>query len=88
MNMTCTVQLPIVIEQFSNKHDSIYSHDLQLYQNAPVGEITLDELQEISQTRLKGYFPYFHIYYYFLWLLYQYLSCIVMCNCLLQFFLW
>lgn len=31
----------------------MYSHDLQLYQNVPCGEIMLDELLEICQTRLK-----------------------------------
>ncbi|XP_029166963.1 DNA primase large subunit-like [Nylanderia fulva] len=31
----------------------MYFHDLQLYQNVPCGEIMLNELQEICQTRLK-----------------------------------
>ncbi|XP_072751767.1 DNA primase large subunit isoform X2 [Anoplolepis gracilipes] len=31
----------------------VYPHDLQLYQNVPFGEIMLDELQEICETRLK-----------------------------------
>jgi len=34
--------------------DDVYSHDLQLYQNIPFGEIMLDELQEICEMRLKG----------------------------------
>ncbi|XP_071554134.1 DNA primase large subunit-like isoform X2 [Temnothorax nylanderi] len=31
----------------------VYPHDLQLYQNVPFGEITLNELEEICETRLK-----------------------------------
>lgn len=44
----------ISIECSPKKLSDMYSHDLQLYQNVPFGEIMLDELQEICETRLKG----------------------------------
>jgi len=47
-----TFQVPIKLSS-RNPGDS-YPHDLQLYRNVPFGEITLEELQEISETRLKG----------------------------------
>ncbi|KAL0099241.1 hypothetical protein PUN28_020071 [Cardiocondyla obscurior] len=37
----------------SNNPDDMYSHDLQLYQNPPFGEVMLNELKEICITRLK-----------------------------------
>ncbi|EFN83692.1 DNA primase large subunit [Harpegnathos saltator] len=43
----------IFIHQLPKNLSDMYPHDLQLYQNAPFGEIMLDELQEISETRLK-----------------------------------
>jgi len=52
MVSTMTFQVPIKLSS-RNPGDS-YPHDLQLYRNVPFGEITLEELQEISETRLKG----------------------------------
>lgn len=46
--------LQISIEWSPKKLGDMYSHDLQLYQNVPFGEIMLDELREICETRLKG----------------------------------
>ncbi|XP_018060402.1 PREDICTED: DNA primase large subunit-like isoform X1 [Atta colombica] len=51
MVSTMTFQVPIKLSS-RNPGDS-YPHDLQLYRNVPFGEITLEELQEISETRLK-----------------------------------
>lgn len=52
--MTSTPRFQVPIEQSPENFGDIYSHDLQMYQNFPLGEITLDELKEISETRLKG----------------------------------
>ncbi|XP_018304460.1 DNA primase large subunit isoform X2 [Mycetomoellerius zeteki] len=46
-----TFQVPVKLS--SRNPADLYPHDLQLYQNVPFGEITLEELQEISETRLK-----------------------------------
>lgn len=54
MVSTMRFQAPIKLSP-KNPVDE-YPHDLQLYQNVPFGEIMLDELQEISETRLKGEF--------------------------------
>ncbi|KYN07625.1 PREDICTED: DNA primase large subunit-like [Cyphomyrmex costatus] len=51
MASTMTVQVPIKL--LSRNPGDSYSHDLQLYQNVPFGNITLEELQEICETRLK-----------------------------------
>lgn len=52
MVSTMTLQTPVKLS--SRNPGDVYLHDLQLYQNAPFGEITLDELEEICETRLKG----------------------------------
>lgn len=52
--MLVTKKFRSPIKLSSSNPADVYSHDLQLYQNVPFGEITLDELQEISETRLKG----------------------------------
>ncbi|KAL6442344.1 hypothetical protein ACFW04_002534 [Cataglyphis niger] len=49
--MIAKFQIPI--ESSSKTLGDMYPHDLQLYQNVPFGEIMLDELQEICETRLK-----------------------------------
>ncbi|XP_025986112.2 DNA primase large subunit isoform X3 [Solenopsis invicta] len=51
--MLVTKKFRSPIKLSSSNPADVYSHDLQLYQNVPFGEITLDELQEISETRLK-----------------------------------
>ncbi|XP_012220272.2 DNA primase large subunit-like isoform X1 [Linepithema humile] len=51
--MTSTARFQVSIEQSPKNFGDIYSHDLQMYQNFPFGEITLDALKEISETRLK-----------------------------------
>jgi len=52
--MTSTARFQIPIGQSLKNFGDVYSHDLQIYQNCPFGEITLDELKEISEARLKG----------------------------------
>lgn len=52
MMSTMKLQAPIKLSP-RNLADA-YPHDLQLYQNVPFGEITLDELEKICETRLKG----------------------------------
>jgi len=44
----------VCVEDLSENLNETYSHDLQMYQNVPFGDIILEELQEISETRLKG----------------------------------
>ncbi|XP_014468169.1 PREDICTED: DNA primase large subunit-like isoform X2 [Dinoponera quadriceps] len=51
--MTSTTKRQISIQQLPSNFRDMYPHDLQFYQNTPFGEIMLDELQEISETRLK-----------------------------------
>ncbi|XP_011632163.1 DNA primase large subunit-like isoform X2 [Pogonomyrmex barbatus] len=51
MTSTMRFQVPVKIS-LENPND-VYLHDLQFYQNAPFGTATLDELREISETRLK-----------------------------------
>lgn len=52
--MISTERYQVPIKLSSSNPANVYPHDLQLYQNVPFEEITLDELQEISETRLKG----------------------------------
>lgn len=54
--MLSTMRLQAFIKLSPKNSDNVhvYPHDLQLYQNVPFGEMTLDELEEICETRLKG----------------------------------
>lgn len=57
MASTKRLQTPVTLSPVKlspRNPDDMYLHDLQLYQNVPFGEITLDELEEICKTRLKG----------------------------------
>lgn len=56
MASTKRLQTPVTLSPVKlspRNPDDMYLHDLQLYQNVPFGEITLDELEEICKTRLK-----------------------------------
>lgn len=59
------LQTPVKLS--SKNPDDMYPHDLQLYQNVPFGEVTLDELEEICETRLKGQFK-LHTLLFFIYL--------------------
>lgn len=52
--MLSIAKFQVPIEWSPKTLGDMYPHDLQLYQNVPFGEIMLDELQEICETRLKG----------------------------------
>ncbi|XP_011874949.1 PREDICTED: DNA primase large subunit-like [Vollenhovia emeryi] len=51
--MISTMRLEAPLKLSPRNPGDVYSHDLQLYQNVPFGETTLDELEEICETRLK-----------------------------------
>jgi len=52
--MTSTTRSHVCVEGLSENLGDTYPHDLQMYQNVPFGDIILEELQEMSETRLKG----------------------------------
>ncbi|XP_011347187.2 DNA primase large subunit isoform X1 [Ooceraea biroi] len=43
----------VCVEESSKHLSDTYLHDLQMYQNVPFGDVMLEELQEMSETRLK-----------------------------------
>ncbi|XP_071627500.1 DNA primase large subunit isoform X3 [Temnothorax longispinosus] len=51
--MTSTMRPQTPIKLSPRNPGDVYPHDLQLYQNVPFGEVTLNELEEICETRLK-----------------------------------
>lgn len=40
----------------TNAHENNYPHDIQMYDVPPVGEMSLEEFQELGFDRLKGDF--------------------------------
>ncbi|XP_077260817.1 DNA primase large subunit isoform X2 [Temnothorax americanus] len=51
--MTSTMRPQTPIKLSPRNPGDVYPHDLQLYQNVTFGEVTLNELEEICETRLK-----------------------------------
>ncbi|XP_011701144.1 PREDICTED: DNA primase large subunit-like isoform X2 [Wasmannia auropunctata] len=51
--MVSTMRFQVPVKLSPSSPGDEYPHDLQLYQDVPYGEITLDELWEIGEMRLK-----------------------------------